>query len=221
MKITILILGLFIFNMTYSQNHFISISNKTELNIAKEKAKNEDKVLYMIITADWCPACRILKENLSELAKEEYFKENVILAITDYDKFNESDLIWEVFDSSDSARWAAPTNVYFVRDEKYPIVILGRLNKNEITTKVAELISDSLDVTPQNTSLIIIGSFGAKSNADKQKQTLIKEGFNNIDISKVGNFYRVSVLVSGSKEKVQEVHKRVKVYHKSAWISYN
>jgi len=49
---------------------------------------------------------------------------------------------------------------------------------------------------------------------------LIKEGFDNIDISKVGNVYRVSVLVSGSKEKVQQVHKRVKVYHKSAWISY-
>ena len=72
-----------------------------------------------------------------------------------------------------------------------------------------------------NYSSIIIGSFGAKANAERQKQTLIKEGFDNIDISKVGNVYRVSVLVSGSKEKVQEVHKRVKVNHKSAWISYN
>ncbi|MDB2482794.1 SPOR domain-containing protein, partial [bacterium] len=79
----------------------------------------------------------------------------------------------------------------------------------------------SLNVNSQNTSSIVIGSFGAMSNAERQKQTLIKEGFDNIDISKVGNVYRVSVLVSGSKEKVQEVHKRVKVYHKSAWISYN
>ena len=72
-----------------------------------------------------------------------------------------------------------------------------------------------------NYASIIIGSFGAKANAERQKQTLVREGFDNINISKVGNVYRVSVLVSGSKEKVQEVHKRVKVYHKSAWISYN
>jgi cell division protein FtsN len=72
-----------------------------------------------------------------------------------------------------------------------------------------------------NYASIVIGSFGAKANAERQKQTLVREGFDNINISKVANVYRVSVLVSGSKEKVQEVHKRVKVYHKSAWISYN
>jgi|TARA_B110000914_G_scaffold221991_1_gene234709 hypothetical protein len=72
-----------------------------------------------------------------------------------------------------------------------------------------------------NSDSIIIGIFGAKSNANNQKQTLIKEGFDNIDISKVGNVYRVSVLVSGSKERLQQVHKRVKVYHNPAWISYN
>tara|TARA_B110000902_G_scaffold263498_1_gene342669 strand:- start:24 stop:1598 length:1575 start_codon:yes stop_codon:yes gene_type:complete len=72
-----------------------------------------------------------------------------------------------------------------------------------------------------NYASIVIGSFGAKANAERQKQNLVREGFDNINISKVGNVYRVSVLVSGSKEKVQEVHKRVKVNHKSAWISYN
>jgi hypothetical protein len=96
-----------------------------------------------------------------------------------------------------------------------------RNNINETKSSKSNINSYSLDVNSQNTSSIVIGSFGAMSNAERQKQTLIKEGFDNIDISKVGNIYRVSVLVSGSKEKVQEVHKRVKVYHKSAWISYN
>ena len=50
---------------------------------------------------------------------------------------------------------------------------------------------------------------------------MIKEGFDNIDISKVGNVYRVSVLVSGSKERLRQVYKTVKGYHKSGWISYN
>ena len=72
-----------------------------------------------------------------------------------------------------------------------------------------------------SSSSIIIGSFGAMSNAERQKQTLIKEGFNNIDISKVGNVNRVSILISGSKEDAQEILKKVKVNHKSAWISYN
>ena len=96
-----------------------------------------------------------------------------------------------------------------------------RDNKNGFKSSEPKIKSYSLDVNPQNTSSIIIGSFGSKSNAENLKKSLINEGFDNIDISKVGNVYRVSVLVSGSKEKVQQVHKRVKVNHKSAWISYN
>ena len=68
---------------------------------------------------------------------------------------------------------------------------------------------------------IIIGSFGAVSNAEKLKKSLLNEGFKNIDISKVGNINRVSILVSGSKEDAQEILKKVKVNHKTAWISYN
>jgi hypothetical protein len=71
-----------------------------------------------------------------------------------------------------------------------------------------------------NITSIVIGSFGAKLNAEKQKRKLISEGFSNIKISKFESLYRVSVLVSGSKKKVQEVYKRVRAYHKSAWISY-
>ena len=65
-----------------------------------------------------------------------------------------------------------------------------------------------------------IGSNDAIYNFGEITREVQSSFFDNIDISKVGNVYRVSVLVSGSKEKVQEVHKRVKVYHKSAWISY-
>ena len=68
---------------------------------------------------------------------------------------------------------------------------------------------------------IIIGSFGTESNAENLKKSLLNEGFENIDISKVGNVNRVSILISGSKEDAQEVLKKVKVNHKSAWISYN
>jgi thioredoxin-related protein len=141
MKIIILFLGLLMSNATFGQNHFITISNKTELNKAKEKAEAEGKILYMIISADWCPACNRLKKNLSELAKEEYFKEEVILGITDYDKFKASDLVWEIF--SESASWAAPTNLYFIKGEEYPVLVIGSMNKAKITTKVAELISET------------------------------------------------------------------------------
>ena len=70
------------------------------------------------------------------------------------------------------------------------------------------------------TGSIIVGSFGAESNAEKLKKSLLKEGFENIEISKIGSVNRVSVLVSGSKEEAQEMLKKVKVNHKSAWISY-
>lgn len=81
---------------------------------------------------------------------------------------------------------------------------------------------DNKDITKDYISAkIIIGSFGAESNAEKLKKSLLIEGFEDIDISKVGNVNRVSIFVSGSKEEAKEVLKRVKVYHKSAWISYN
>lgn len=67
---------------------------------------------------------------------------------------------------------------------------------------------------------IIIGSFGSKTNAVKQRDILLKEGFKDIDISKVGKVHRVSVNVNGTKEKVIEVHNKVKVFHKDAWVSY-
>ena len=96
---------------------------------------------------------------------------------------------------------------------------LGRITIDGDKIIIIDRNKDLIDTN--NHSSIVIGSFGAMSNAERQKQTLIREGFDNVDISKVGNVYRVSVLVSGSKEKVQEVHKRVKVYHKSAWINDN
>ena len=71
------------------------------------------------------------------------------------------------------------------------------------------------------TASIIVGSFGAESNAEKLKKSLLTEGFEYIDISKIGSVNRVSVLVLGSKEEAKEVLKKVKVNHKSAWISYN
>ena len=68
---------------------------------------------------------------------------------------------------------------------------------------------------------IIIGSFGDINNAEKQKNKLINEGFDNINISKINSVYRVSLLFSGTKEETEEILKKVKVNHKSAWISYN
>ena len=137
MKIIILILGLFFFNSAFSQNVFTRVSNKSELNNAKEKAEADGKMLYMIITADWCSTCRTLKAELVDLAKEDYFKENIMLAITDYDKFGDSDLVWEIFSSS--ASWSAPTNLFFVKGKEYPTLIKGYMNKSKITSKVKAL----------------------------------------------------------------------------------
>jgi hypothetical protein len=67
---------------------------------------------------------------------------------------------------------------------------------------------------------IIIGSFRTEQNAIKQEQILTKEGFNNIKISKVGNVYRVSILVLGTKDETENILNEVKKSHKSAWISF-
>ena len=69
-----------------------------------------------------------------------------------------------------------------------------------------------------SSSSIVIGSFGNILNAEKQKKSIINEGFKNIDIKKVGSVYRVSILVLDNKDP-EEVLKEVKKYHKSAWIS--
>ena len=92
--------------------------------------------------------------------------------------------------------------------------------KTELKT-VNSVKQNVVQKTPVKYNSIIIGSFGAVSNAEKLKKSLLNEGFENIDISKIGKINRVSILVSGSKEKAQEILKKVKVNHKSAWISYN
>jgi len=125
-------------SFSFGQNDFISVSNKADLNKAKEKAEAEGKMLYMIIAADWCASCKTLKSNLTALAKEDYFKKNVILAITDFDKFGKSDLVWEIF--SGSASWSAPTNLYFVKGKEYPAIVKGSMDKSEIITQVKSLI---------------------------------------------------------------------------------
>ena len=94
------------------------------------------------------------------------------------------------------------------------------MKKNDKQEKIKAQINNS-DNQRKNTAKIIIGSFGTESNAEKLKKSLLNEGFENIDISEVGNVNRVSILVSGSKEDAQEILKKVKVNHKSAWISYN
>lgn len=67
---------------------------------------------------------------------------------------------------------------------------------------------------------IIIGSFGYKSNAKKQQNILLNEGFNNIDITQIKSLYRVSVKVYGTKEKIKEIHNKIKLFQKDAWVSY-
>ena len=101
-------------------------------------------------------------------------------------------------------------NEAFVLDSN----LLDKPLKEETLRKEVQQINENLSAA------IIIGSFGAIANAEKLKKSLIDEGFENIDISKVGNVNRVSILISGSKEDAQEVLKKVKVNHKSAWISY-
>ena len=137
MKIIIVILGIVIFNTSFGQSPFISIKNKIELNKAKEKAEADGKLLYMIISAKWCGACQSLEANLKELSLDDYFKKNIVLAKTDYDKFSDSDLVWELF--SGKASWSAPTNVYFVKGKEYPVMIKGAMDKSEILAKVKGL----------------------------------------------------------------------------------
>jgi cell division protein FtsN len=91
---------------------------------------------------------------------------------------------------------------------------------NNNTTSLGNF-NEQVLIKKEISGAIIIGSFRAKVNAEKIKQTLLNEGFVNVGISKVGSVNRVSILVSGSKEEAQEVLKKVKVNHKSAWINYN
>lgn len=98
------------------------------------------------------------------------------------------------------------------------------IKREDTNTDLKTVNSDDQNVVEKTAikyNSIIIGSFGAVSNAEKLKKSLLNEGFKNIDISKVGNINRVSILVSGSKEDAQELLKKVKVNHKTAWISYN
>ncbi len=100
--------------------------------------------------------------------------------------------------------------------------LVNEINSEQEKSEFQMNSLDNKDITKNYISAkIIIGSFGAKENAEKLKKSLLNEGFENIDISKIGNINRVSILVSGSKEKAQEILKKVKVNHKSAWISYN
>ena len=139
MKKTFLILSLLFASIlaVNAQSKFITIKNKADLDAAKLKAEKEGKMLYMIIAADWCGACNYLKANLESLSSDPYFKDNVLLAITDYDKFGDSDLVWEIFDGS--ASWAAPTNVYFMKGKDYPEIKKGSMSKEAILTKVKTL----------------------------------------------------------------------------------
>ena len=117
--------------------------------------------------------------------------------------------------------------------EKYTISEFQNLNNSASSNelKVLEKIQENcflssiktkkIDNNNNFNSSIIIGSFGSKTNAEKQKQKLVSVGFDNINISKVGKVFKVSILVSGTKDQCQKILKKVKVYHKSAWISYN
>lgn len=117
--------------------------------------------------------------------------------------------------------------------EKYTISEFENLNNSASSKelKVLEKIQENCFLCSIKTkkndnnnnfnSSIIIGSFGSKTNAEKQKQKLVSEGFENINISKVGKVFRVSILVSGTKDQCQKILKKVKVYDKYPWISYN
>jgi len=79
-------------------------------------------------------------------------------------------------------------------------------------------VEENIKITSSINTSIITGSFGNISNAEKQKQNLISKGFQNININKVGNVHRVSILVSNN-ENAKKVLEEVKKHHKSAWIS--
>ena len=104
--------------------------------------------------------------------------------------------------------------------ELFQVYKNGEKISEEKFNKSGDVIKINSPIDKEISASIIVGSFGDKLNAEKLKKSLIDEGFDNIEISKVGNVNRVSILVSGSKEDAQEILKEVKVNHKSAWINY-
>ena len=162
--------------------------------------------LYQYLTEN-----RLNKELVDEEITEESFDEE----ITDEELVDEEMTDEEMADEEMADEESFDEEI---TDEE----LVNEINSEQEKSEFQMNSLDNKDITKNYISAkIIIGSFGAKENAEKLKKSLLIEGFENIDISKVGNINRVSILVSGSKEDAQEILKKVKVNHKSAWISYN
>lgn len=92
----------------------------------KQKAKKENKLIYLDFTASWCPPCKWMKKNTftnAEAAK--FFNENFINVLVDVDK--ERKALVDKYNPR-----AVPTIIFMDADENVLVREEGGLSPNQL-----------------------------------------------------------------------------------------
>jgi len=90
MKSVLVIVVLFVSTLFYAQEHDTRLYWETDFEVAKTKAKKNNKPILMLFTgSDWCPPCKMLKKDFFHSDEFIAKSTNFVLLMVDFPRNKE------------------------------------------------------------------------------------------------------------------------------------